>query len=162
MAKREGTPKIPDAVREDYWGQGVDLKRFSLCVQGRLWTVLAAALAGALLAAALYAIVRAIHDIFIGKQAQIPVRPQKRVVPGQAYAPFRKTVAAHPALRPLPLVVLIFLSLDDQDRFRRQLHPLRQLSSVLVHRRNQNLQLHKSSSMGSSPSCKSLCHSGLP
>ena len=48
MAKREGTPKIPAAVREDYWGQGVDLKRFFLCVQGRLWTVLAAALAGAL------------------------------------------------------------------------------------------------------------------
>lgn len=58
MAKREGTPKIPASVREDYWGQGVDLKRFFLCVQGRLWTVLAAALAGALLAAALYAIVR--------------------------------------------------------------------------------------------------------
>ena len=58
MAKREGTPKIPAAVREDYWGQGVDLKRFFLCVQGRLWTVLAAAMSGALLAAALYAIVR--------------------------------------------------------------------------------------------------------
>ena len=58
MTRREETGKISAQERERYWREGMDLKRFFLCVRGKIWMVLAAALAGALFAAALYAIVR--------------------------------------------------------------------------------------------------------
>ena len=57
MTRREETGKISAQERERYWREGMDLKRFFLCVRGKIWMVLAA-LAGALFAAALYAIVR--------------------------------------------------------------------------------------------------------
>lgn len=58
MTKREERGRIPVRERELYWQEGVDAKRFFLCVRGKLWAVLAAAAAGALFAAALYAVVR--------------------------------------------------------------------------------------------------------
>ncbi|MDO4294022.1 MAG: hypothetical protein Q4C65_12450 [Eubacteriales bacterium] len=41
-----------------YWQEGMDEKRFALCVRNKIWVVLAAALAGALFAGGLYLLVR--------------------------------------------------------------------------------------------------------
>lgn len=42
----------------EYWREGIDEKRFVLCMKNKIWLVLAAALAGALFSGALYLIVR--------------------------------------------------------------------------------------------------------
>lgn len=42
----------------EYWSEGIDEKRFALCMKNKIWLVLAAALAGALFSGALYLIVR--------------------------------------------------------------------------------------------------------
>lgn len=42
----------------EYWKEGVDAKRFALCIKNKIWLILAAALAGALFAGAFYLIVR--------------------------------------------------------------------------------------------------------
>lgn len=42
----------------EFWNEGIDEKRFALCVKNKIWMVLAAALAGALFSGALYLIVR--------------------------------------------------------------------------------------------------------
>lgn len=43
---------------QGYWREGIDEKRFALCVKNKIWLVAAAALAGALFSGALYLIVR--------------------------------------------------------------------------------------------------------
>ena len=43
---------------KEYWREGMDAKRFALCVKSKLWVILAAALAGALFAGGIYLIVR--------------------------------------------------------------------------------------------------------
>lgn len=43
---------------KEYWSEGIDEKRFALCMKNKIWLILAAALAGALFSGALYLIVR--------------------------------------------------------------------------------------------------------
>lgn len=43
---------------QDYWKEGIDEKRFALCIKNKIWLILAAALAGALFSGAIYLIVR--------------------------------------------------------------------------------------------------------
>lgn len=43
---------------QEYWKEGIDEKRFALCMKNKIWIALAAALAGALFSGAIYLIVR--------------------------------------------------------------------------------------------------------
>lgn len=43
---------------QQFWKEGIDEKRFALCMKNKIWLILAAALAGALFSGALYLIVR--------------------------------------------------------------------------------------------------------
>ena len=43
---------------KEYWEEGMDEKRFALCMAKRVWIILAAALAGALFAGGMYLMVR--------------------------------------------------------------------------------------------------------
>ncbi|MDO4332315.1 MAG: hypothetical protein Q4C58_06450 [Eubacteriales bacterium] len=43
---------------QQFWKEGIDEKRFALCIKNKIWMILAAALAGALFSGALYLIVR--------------------------------------------------------------------------------------------------------
>lgn len=45
-------------TEREYWKEGMDEKRFALCVKNKIWWILAAALAGAVFAGAVYLIVR--------------------------------------------------------------------------------------------------------
>lgn len=43
---------------QEYWREGIDAKRFALCVKNKIWIALAAALAGALFSGAVYLLAR--------------------------------------------------------------------------------------------------------
>ncbi len=83
-----------------------------------------------------------IDNILVGKQTDIPVRPQQSIVPAQPHPFFPQGIDSDPVPFPFDFLIPEMTTLIDQNPIAADIHFFCQLCRILVHGRNKQLQFH--------------------